>query len=158
MVNASNVEVASLGGSGLTVQLLKPGTTSFAATTGSKNEVGNGWYELTAEPSESDTRGEIAIKVTGSGALQQNLVYMIGDPREGFGATAHTIQIVVDGSPVDGAEVWITTDSAGNNIVAGTLTTNSDGNVTFYLDSGTYYSWVQHGSNNFTNPTEFSVA
>jgi hypothetical protein len=157
MVNASNTEVTGLGAAGLTVQIRKPGASTFATTTGSKNEVGSGWYWLVAEPSEADTRGEIAIKVTGSGAVQQNLAYMIGNPQEGFGATAHTINVVVDGNPVDGAEVWLTTDIAGAQPHAGPLTTNAQGNVTFYLDSGTYYVWIQHGSHTFTNPTTITI-
>jgi len=157
MVDANDDEVTGLGAAGLTVQLLKYNASSFSVFGGSKNEVGNGWYTGVADVGDSDTRGELGIKVTGSGAKQQNLVYQVGDPREGFGATAHTINVVVGGNPVDGAEVWLTLDIAGNDLVAGTLTTNAQGNVTFYLDGGTYYVWIQHGDHNFTNPTTITI-
>ena len=158
MVNASNVEVTALAGSGLTVQLLKSSASAFITMSGSKSEVGGGWYRGIADVENSDTRGEISVKVTGAGAQQQNLVYQVGDPREGFGAIAHTINVVVDGNAIDGAEVWLTLDVAGSDLVAGTLTTNAQGNVTFYLDGGTYYVWIQHGNHNFTNPTTITVA
>jgi len=46
--------------------------------------------------------------------------------------------------PIADASVWISSDLAGNAIVAGTRQTNSNGNVIFLLDSGsTYYAWLQ---------------
>ncbi len=56
----------------------------------------------------------------------------------GIGAIAYTVT-VNDGSsnPIDGVEVWITTDVAGVDIIAGTLTTDANGQVTFMLDAGT---------------------
>ena len=59
---------------------------------------------------------------------------------------------------LSGAEVWITTDAAGANIHAGTLTTNAQGNAVFWLDPGTYYTFIRHDSNNFTNPTTIVVS
>ena len=55
------------------------------------------------------------------------------------------------GAAIIGADVWVTTDIAGTNIVA-TGTTGSSGNVTFYLDAGTYYIWRQCNGYTFTNP------
>ena len=49
-----------------------------------------------------------------------------------------------DGTPVADADVWISTDAAGANVIAGTLQTNSAGEVVFLLDAGvTYYLWAQ---------------
>ena len=76
----------------------------------------------------------------------------------GSGSVSHTIQIVYNSAPVDGAEVWVTTDVAGANTIAGTLSTNAQGNVTFLLDTGTYYAWVRKSGFNFTNPTGFTVS
>jgi len=60
---------------------------------------------------------------------------------------------------VDGAAVWITTDIAGTNTIAGTLYTTAMGvTQAFMLDAGTYYVWVQRAGINFTNPTEITVA
>ena len=70
----------------------------------------------------------------------------------GAGATTK-VYTVVDGdsNPIDGVEVWVTTDIAGSNIIASGVT-NALGKVTFYLDSGTYYIWSRKSGYNFTNP------
>jgi hypothetical protein len=67
---------------------------------------------------------------------------------------------IKDGSnnPLDGVAVWVTTDSAGTNVVAGTLHTDALGVVTFMLDVGTYYRWAQRSGINFTNPSSFTVS
>lgn len=63
------------------------------------------------------------------------------------------------GTPIGGVEVWITTDNdPSGNIVAGTLTTDNFGVVTFMLDAGTYYRWAQRAGYNFTHPQTFVVS
>jgi hypothetical protein len=63
----------------------------------------------------------------------------------GPGADLVTLTINnLNGTPIPDADVWVSTDSAGLTVVAGTKQTNSDGEVTFLLDDGaTYYLWVQ---------------
>lgn len=66
----------------------------------------------------------------------------------GPGASPCTLTITDDGTalgtPVADADVWLTSDAAGTNTVAGTLQTDSAGEVTFLLDPGvTYYVWAQ---------------
>jgi hypothetical protein len=56
-----------------------------------------------------------------------------------------------DGTPIDGAEVWATTDAAGEDVVA-SGTTDSFGVVTFMLDAGAYYFWRKCSGYNFNNP------
>jgi hypothetical protein len=66
------------------------------------------------------------------------------DPR-GTGADQCT-QIILgeDDAPVADAQVWITSDAEGANVVAGTLITNSSGEVFPLLDDGeSYYRWAQ---------------
>lgn len=75
----------------------------------------------------------------------------------GSGANAETITITDGTSPLDGVNVWATTDSAGVNIVASGYT-NASGEVTFMLDSGTYYVWQQLAGYNFTNPQTLVVS
>jgi hypothetical protein len=58
---------------------------------------------------------------------------------------------------IPGADVWISTDSAGSTVVAGTLVSATDGLTTFYLDAGTYYVWRQRSGYNFTNPQTMVV-
>lgn len=63
-----------------------------------------------------------------------------------------------NGNPVAGVQVWITTDAAGNNVIAGTLSTDVFGNVTFYLSAGTQYAWVNKPQYVASNPTTIVVS
>lgn len=76
----------------------------------------------------------------------------------GGGAITTTITCQVGGTPIDGVEVWITTDEAGSNVVAGTLVTDALGEVEFMLDAGDYYAWRQKAGYNFTNPQSITVS
>lgn len=140
MVDTSGTEVTGLGAS-YTLELRKPGG-SFAASAGTKSEIANGWYQYVSTAGEADTAGSLAIRVTGAGCAQQNLVAMVGASHAGFGATSKTLTINDGSNPLDGVEVWLTTDSAGSNKVASGIT-DALGQVTFYLDAGTYYVWQQ---------------
>jgi hypothetical protein len=76
----------------------------------------------------------------------------------GSGADAVTLELLEDDgvTPIADADVWVSTDAAGANVVAGTLQTNSLGKATFMLDDTvTYYRWAQKDGVNFTNPTSF---
>jgi hypothetical protein len=75
----------------------------------------------------------------------------------GAGAIVSVITVNVSASPEDGVEVWVSTDIEGTNVVAGTLTTDAFGQVTFMLDAGTYFLWKQKAGVNFTNPEEIVV-
>lgn len=75
LVNSAGVEVPGLGTT-FTVQISKNGG-AFADSTGAKTEIGNGWYTYTLSTAETDTEGALAVKITGSGVQQQNLVYQI---------------------------------------------------------------------------------
>jgi len=63
----------------------------------------------------------------------------------------YTITENITDLPISDVDVWITTDSAGANIIASGKT-NSNGVVTFYLDAGTVYVWCQKSGYNFSNP------
>lgn len=69
-----------------------------------------------------------------------------------------TVQRSDNSNPIAGASVWVTSDAAGSNVVAGTLTTNGSGVATFLLDAGSWYLWVQAEGYNGTNPTLITVA
>jgi len=76
----------------------------------------------------------------------------------GSGNIAGTITITDGSSPIDGANVDITTGNSSNTdgLVA-TGTTNVSGQVSFNLSAGTYYQWVQHASYSVSNPTTLTV-
>ena len=74
----------------------------------------------------------------------------------GSGAVSTVVTINVSGLPRDGVEVWVTTDSAGNNIIASGVT-DALGQVTFMLDAGSYYVFKQLAGVNFTNPETMVV-
>ncbi len=71
----------------------------------------------------------------------------------GAGATTwtYTLTSSVDGSPIADADVWVSTDAAGTNIVASGKT-NASGVVTFWLDPGTVYVFRQRSGFDFLNP------
>lgn len=90
----------------------------------------------------------------------RDAVDLISSTLSGSGADAVTMTITEGGNPVADADVWITNDAAGANVVAGTLQTNSSGEVTFMLDAGdTYYLWMQKdGVNSILGESFVAVA
>lgn len=58
--------------------------------------------------------------------------------------------------PLAGVDVWVTSDPAGAIIVAQGFT-NTQGQVTFYLNSGVYFVWMKLAGWNFTNPQTLVV-
>jgi len=78
----------------------------------------------------------------------------------GVGAISYTATLYQPGTttPIVGAEIWVSSNSTGTTVVAGTLSTNSSGQATFMLDAGSYYLWVQAAGWNFTNPQAFVVS
>ncbi len=80
------------------------------------------------------------------------------DAGSGSGAIAHTVTIEDESAPVSGADVWVTSTNDPDDAVVASGETDGDGQVTFYLDEGTYYVWVQKAGKNFTNPTTIEVS
>lgn len=85
-----------------------------------------------------------------------------GAPDESFNGgityayTAHILSTTTN-LPLPGVAAWITLDQAGNQIIAGRKLTDAFGNVTFELPAGTYYLWLSHTGQSFTNPTTITV-
>lgn len=77
----------------------------------------------------------------------------------GPGSTPIQLTTVDDsGDPIPGVAVYVSTDSAGANVVAGTLYSSDFGTVIFMLEAGsTYYVWQDSSEFNFTNPTEITT-
>lgn len=161
MVDSSGTEITGLG-SGFTLELSKGGA-AFAASAGTKAEVGNGWYRYTSTAVEADTRGPLAIRVTGAGAVQQNLEYVVAGRTITAVAFTYTLTDDVSGDPIAGAQVWISANAAGSSVVWYGVTDNfgvardGAGNLP-RLDPGTYYIFRQHQSYTFSDPDTEVVA
>lgn len=71
----------------------------------------------------------------------------------GAGAIAwdYTLTNSLTGLPIADADVWITSDVGGLNVLASGRT-NASGVVSFMLDAGTIFVWRQKSGWNFTNP------
>jgi len=102
------------------------------------------WEEATADHQTAGTMGKALTSVAsppGSGAI----------------TFTYTLTSSVDGSPIADADVWVTSDAAGNDVLA-SGETNSSGQVVFYLDAGTVYVWRAKAGWNFSNPDTEVVA
>jgi hypothetical protein len=75
LVDNGGDEVADLGAA-FTVAISKNGG-AWAASAGTKAELGDGWYLYTTTAAECNTRGPLALKITADGAAQQNLLFTV---------------------------------------------------------------------------------
>lgn len=108
-----------------------------------------------AASTPSDVGGTFAASTDSTEAIRDNMSSSLGSGASSNTLIVQTTTLV----PIADADVWITTDSAGTNVVAGTRQTNSSGEVTFMLDAGeVYYRWAQKDGVNFTNPQQFTAA
>ncbi len=79
------------------------------------------------------------------------------------GAIEYTYTIDDGSNPIEGVEVWISTDSGGTNIIwAGTTDANGVARASDdekpWLDAGTYYGWAQKAGYSFSNPDTLTVS
>ena len=80
-------------------------------------------------------------------------------PQIAAGGIATVVECKVGGVPVDGVEVWLTTDEAGANVVHGTIVSDAFGLANFgVIDSGTYFVWRQIAGMDFSNPQSITVS
>jgi hypothetical protein len=61
-------------------------------------------------------------------------------------------------NPIQGAQVWLTSDPDGDNVVAGTLLTDSSGTAIFEVPAGTYFLWRMHSRYTIPNPKTVTVS
>ncbi len=95
----------------------------------------------------------VVLKAAG---LATDAVTEIAAGVRGTGSSTHVVTVTDGTNPLDGVAVVISTDTAGSNKVA-SGTTGTLGTVTFYLDPGTYYAWMQLSGYNFSNPGTVTV-
>jgi hypothetical protein len=124
---AGGLPISDAGGLDLDAQI----KTDIDAILADTNELQTDW----ANGGRLDLILDTAAASAGSGAI----------------TWTYTVTSSVDATPIEGVDIWATTDSAGTNIVASGVSSVL-GVVTFYLDAGTYYIWRQKAGWDFTNP------
>lgn len=146
-----------------TITIYDVSDSSVIINAAAMTEMANGFYTYVfAALDNSKEYTAICDSVTLTGPERYAVVGFSGiveaikaktDTLGGAGAItyAYTLTDSVTGNPIDGASVWVTTDSAGTDIIA-TGTTNDSGVVTFYLDAATRYFWRSRSGYNFDNP------
>lgn len=155
MINSAGNEVAGLADT-FSLSISKAGG-AFAPSSGSKAEMGSGWYKYTLSAAETNTIGPLSIVVTGAGCIQQNLEYVVVD-RSTIGVEfTYTVTDSISTLPIEGVSVWITIDISGNQTVwQGTTDAFGVARDTHSrkprLDPGTYYFWCERAGFSFTNP------
>jgi hypothetical protein len=143
-------------GSGLTIQLAKS-SGGFAASAGTIEEIGLGWYRYISTAGEADTLGPISLNISAPGTVGQDVEYVVGTRVRSAVETTYTVTSTVDSSPIAGVHVSISTNSAGTEIVWTGITDafgvarDSEGNKPF-LDPGTYYFFLYRAGYAFENP------
>lgn len=155
LINAAGVEVAGLGAV-FNLSVSKAGG-GFVPGTGAKAEIGNGWYSYLIPAGEVDTPGPLSFYVSGVGTIQQNLVYTVATSVIGGIEFTYTVTNSVTLAPLDGVEIWVTTDIAGSNVIWNGSTdalgvARDDMGNKPRLDAGTYYFWRQLAGFTFVDP------
>ena len=120
-------------------------TELIACTTANGFEVGKS-YTIYIEATVDSDKGGIAYSFTIPATAAS----------AGANTWTYTLTNSSTGLPIDGAEVWVTTDILGANIVA-SGTTNAYGVCTFMLDTGTVYVWSKKSGYTFINPDQEEV-
>jgi hypothetical protein len=125
--------------------------------------IGGGGYKFSANPGEA-----IYVEIDGGAGLDNQDRYKVlqitpdddnldvaVSSRAALGAGAvlwtYSLTRSDNGLPIADADVWITTDLAGQNVIASGRT-DQNGVVTFHLDAGTVYVWRQKSGFAFANP------
>lgn len=143
LVDAAGNEVAGLG-TNFNVFISKAGG-SFVAGAGTKGEIGYGWYRYEATAQEADTAGPVAVRITATGVVQQNLEYIVLSRQAGCINFTYTVRDNLN-NPVPDVRVWISVDDAAHYIIWAGMTDNfgvardAAGKLPC-LTAGTYYFW-----------------
>lgn len=121
-----------------------------AALTTAPTHKGNGQWTLNLTAGERDAK-ITAVHLTHSSGVSLD-INIISDDQLGPGSKTAELEF---GSAASGADIWITSQADDTVIASGNL--DGDGNITLYLDPGSYYAYVQKAGLNFNNPNAFTV-
>jgi hypothetical protein len=161
MIDSNGLEAAGLGGA-FTLALAK-GSGAFAPSAGTKGEISSGWYYYLTAAAETDTPGPLSVKVTGAGAVQQNLAYLVETTLVNAIDFTYTVTNANNGLPLQGVMVWITTDVGGVNVIWTGVTdvfgvARDNYNRIPRLQAGTYQFFRLKPGFTFTDPDEEIVS
>jgi hypothetical protein len=106
------------------------------------------WVEGTRYVLEAHESGGLDVQYSQDVICRTLSVALAGS---GIYTKVYTVTSSSTGLPIAGVYVRVTTDVAGFNTIA-VGHTNISGQVTFYLDAGTYYLWRTHALYVFTDP------
>lgn len=160
LVDSAYVEVAGLA-NGFTMEVSKNGG-AFVGSAGTKSEISDGWYKYVATAGEADTIGPVSIRITHASIIQQNLEYVVEQRTAGASYFTYTVLDTITTNPIDGVEVWVTTDIAGDRVIWNGATdafgvARDINNELPLLDPGTYYFWSKKAGFSFPNPDTETV-
>lgn len=87
-------------------------------------------------------------------ALAANPIVGAGSVSKEWPAAGDPFRRLDTGDPIEGVALWITSDIAGTDVIAGTQYTNMAGYapLNWMLDPGTVYGWAQKGHWTFASP------
>lgn len=139
--------------------------TPIWATENPTDELGQGRYAKLYTSGDLDSYDYIVQgQYTGATVMDNDYVYgetetqSINETTFPAGAIEFTYTVTDTGAvPLEGAQVWISTDIAGTHViwsgVTDTFGVARDANLDKpWLDAGTYYFWTQLAGYSFTNP------
>lgn len=155
LVDDQGLEVTGVGQS-FDIFISKGGGV-FAAGTGTKAEVGLGWYSYESTSLEADTSGPIAVVATASPAIQQNLEYVVDDRVVSSIEFTYTVTSTAGNVPLEDVVVNIYSDSLATELIWVGLTDvfgiarDSYGQLP-RLPLGTYYFFRYKSAYSFVNP------
>ncbi len=137
------------------------------ATVGSRASPSDVLSQIQSYDPPTKTEMDTAItEVKGSGwssgtDTMEKIRDAIGDigSSAGAGANQHTYTVEYNGDPLPGVDVWVNSSSTNSEIgVVASGETDADGEVTFFLDAGTWYFWRRRLGYNLSNPDTVVVS
>lgn len=155
LIDSSGDEVSGLG-SAFTLEISKAGA-AFAASAGTKAEIGSGWYSYLSTAGEADTVGPVGVKVTHASTSQQNLEYVVSSRTSEAIEFTYTVTDSSSGDPIQGVTVEFAIDEDGDNVAAIATTdafgiARDDSGNLVRLDAGTYHIYRHKAGYTFSDP------
>ncbi len=128
----------------VTVKYQKPGEAVVTKTLTAEqwSEGVDGSYSIYFTSDELDTLGTLRYWAEYTSAATYPGVALVTEAGAGSGSIEKTIRIIVKGQPIKDCEVWVTTDAAGRDKIAGPRYTDILGVATVFVDPGDY--WVHY--------------